>query len=328
MIKPWISKYEMMKEGLRDIKGRMDGTIKSFKTPWESVNDAGTNGIEFGSITVIAGRPGSGKTLIKDCIVREADKYNQELSFDILEFSLELPGKISAKRELSAVVKRSYKEINSSYEKLDDLAFDQMKAYALSHKTTPAFIVHDPPTIDDFEETIHEFMKSRATIKTDVKGNSIYSYRDTIITYDHGTLTKNKRGSNKTDTLQELGESMTKLKKMYPIAFIILSQLNRESESPERNEEGKYGNYILDSDLFAGDALLQHADLVIGINNPSKKHIRFYGPERYIMTAKTIVMHFLKVRNGDVRMSFFENRFEHMSIVEIPPPAKSVKIKK
>ena len=75
----------------------------------------------------------------------------------------------------------------------------------------------------------------------------------------------------------------------------------------------QYGNYILESDIFGSDAMLQHADTLIGINRPAKQKIRFYGPDRYIIEdERTLVLHFLKARNGDTRMSFFKAEFERM----------------
>ena len=68
--------------------------------------------------------------------------------------------------------------------------------------------------------------------------------------------------------------------------------------------------------------MLQHADTLIGINRPAKQKIRFYGPDRYIIEDdKTIVLHFLKARNGDTRMSFFKAKFESMQIEEMSTPA-------
>jgi len=32
-----------------------------------------------------------------------------------------------------------------------------------------------------------------------------------------------------------------------------LSQLNRNIDNPERAEEGKYGNYVLESDIFGAE---------------------------------------------------------------------------
>ncbi len=71
--------------------------------------------------------------------------------------------------------------------------------------------------------------------------------------------------------------------------------------------------------------MLQHADTVIGINRPAKQKIRFYGPDKYIIEDETVlVMHFLKCRNGDTRMSFFKAQFDKMKITEseTPPQAK------
>ena len=105
--------------------------------------------------------------------------------------------------------------------------------------------------------------------------------------------------------------------------FICLSQLNRNIDSPDRAIDGKYGNYVLESDIFGSDAMLQHADTLIGLNRPAKQKIRLYGPDRYIIEDdKTLVLHFLKARNGDTRMSFFKAAFETMEIHEMDTPAQ------
>jgi len=117
---------------------------------------------------------------------------------------------------------------------------------------------------------------------------------------------------------------MTHLKK-HPVMFIVLTQLNREVESVERQKPGTYGNYIFDSDIYGGDALLQHADIVLGINRPSKYNLRVYGPEKYQVQPKHIVVHYLKNRNGQAgQFSFFEEDFEHMKLYETDPPPKTV----
>jgi hypothetical protein len=102
-----------------------------------------------------------------------------------------------------------------------------------------------------------------------------------------------------------------------------LSQLNRNIDNPDRAIDGKYGNYILESDIFGSDAMLQHADMLIGINRPAKQKIRYYGPDRYIIeNDRTLVLHFLKARNGDARMSFFRAKFEQMQIEEMATPGQ------
>ena len=123
------------------------------------------------------------------------------------------------------------------------------------------------------------------------------------------------------DMLFELGEFFTQTKREYPCLFVVISQLNRNIDNPDRSVDGKYGNYVLESDIFGSDAMLQHADTLIGINRPAKQKIRFYGPDRYIIEDdRTLVLHFLKARNGDARMSFFKAKFEQMEIAEMATP--------
>jgi hypothetical protein len=118
------------------------------------------------------------------------------------------------------------------------------------------------------------------------------------------------------------------MKKKYPVAFIVLSQLNRNIDDPKRQEEGSYGNYVLDSDIYGSDALLQHADVVMGINKPSIRKIRFYGPDKFIIEDEDVlVFHFLKSRNGTTRISFFKLDRNVMRIIEIPTPPTAVKTK-
>jgi hypothetical protein len=115
---------------------------------------------------------------------------------------------------------------------------------------------------------------------------------------------------------------------LFRSAFILLTQLNRETDRPERNENGKYGNHILESDIYGGDGLLQHADIVIGINKPAKRKIKFYGPERFIIDdPETLVFHWIKSRNGDTGLSFFKAEFQHMRIDEMDTPGVDVQQK-
>lgn len=322
----WKSQKEGYNDSLRYLKGRMEGVIKSIKTPWDKFNDATTDGLEWHSMTVIGGRPGSGKTLIKDQIVREAFKLNPTESFRVLEFQFEMLARTSAIREYSSVLGKSYKYLCSADGKLtlDDLQI--CYNYAKEKVVLPIDIVEEPITVNEFKEAVSDYMKEHMILNE----SGEYEFTKTIITLDHSLLLKKAPfEKDKFDTLYNLGEAITELKRKYPIAFIILTQLNRGIDNPERNEDGKYGNYILESDIFGSDALLQHADTLIGINRPGKQKIRFYGPDRYIIDDdKVLVLHFLKCRNGDNRMSFFKAQFERMRITEMATPAQQEKRQK
>ncbi|MCB1713082.1 MAG: hypothetical protein KDH96_11595, partial [Candidatus Riesia sp.] len=118
-----------------------------------------------------------------------------------------------------------------------------------------------------------------------------------------------------------LGETLTKLKKKYPICFIIVSQLNREIDQPIRSEPGKAGNYIKDSDIFGADAMLQHADTVIALDRPAKRNLNPYGPMKYIIDNKDMIFLFLlKNRSGDTGLFHFMARYETMEMLESDEP--------
>lgn len=328
---PWKTQKQHYKDALKYLIGRRDGTITSLKTPWEAVNKATTNGLEWHSMTVIGGRPGTGKTTIKDQLIRSAFELNIN-NFRVLEFSLEMLGKASAIRGMSAHTGKSYKELCSAENgKVSDEVLQECEAYGEKMGGYPINSVEDAPTVAGLERIVEAYMKKYST--QTVKGNVPYTkYINTVVTIDHSLLIELDRKAGektKNDMLYNLGTTITRLKRKYPIAFIILSQLNRAIDHPERNEDGKYGNFVLESDIFGADALLQHADTVIGLNSPGKQKIRYYGVEKYIIPDEQLLaMHFLKCRNGERGLAFFNTRFDQSRIeaTTTPPTYGSGKI--
>jgi replicative DNA helicase len=309
MSKAWNGQYQSFNEALKYMLDRQSGKEKSIQTPWPKFNDAVTDGLEWNTLTVIGGRPGSGKTLIKDQIIRESFVLNPAEDYRVLEFQFEMVGRTSALREFSSITGKTYKELCSAGSVLKQETFNKCHMYAKDRVKAPVDIISTPMTVNQMREQLDMYMEEHKGQKT-------------IITLDHSILVKRAPyQNNRLDMLFELGEFFTQCKRVYPCMFICLSQLNRNIDNPDRAVDGKYGNYVLESDIFGSDAMLQHADTLIGINRPAKQKIRFYGPDRYIIQDdKTLVLHFLKARNGDTRMSFFKAQFEQMKIVEMDTP--------
>jgi len=305
----WVGQYAAFNDALKYMRKRSNGEEKSIYTPWTKFNDATTDGLEWNTLTVIGGRPGSGKTLIKDQIIRESFALNPNDDFRVLEFQLEMVGRTSALREFSSITGKTYKELCSAGSTLTQDILNKCHQYAKERVKYPVDIISTPMTVNQMRDQVDMYM-------------NLHKGKKTIITLDHTMLVKRAPyQSNSLDMLFELGEFFTQTKRDYPVLFIALSQLNRNIDNPERAQQGKYGNFILESDIFGSDAMLQHADTLIGINRPAKQKIRFYGPDRYIIEDdKTLVLHFLKARNGDTRMSFFKAKFEQMEIEEMATP--------
>jgi replicative DNA helicase len=326
---PWSNRSNSFKDALRYLKGRKDGIIKSLQTPWVKVNDAGVDGIEWHTMFVVGGRPGTGKTMFKDQLIREISINNPSEELRVLEFQFEMFGRASVIREFSSVLKMSYKQLCSAdktHGPISESVLQRCLDYAKAQSSLPIDVVEEPCTVKEFKRIIERYMLAHS-YKEEIGGMIVTKYINTVVTIDHSNLFKqDSNEKSKTDMLYNLGEIITELKRKYPIIFVVLSQLKRDVETPERNENGKYGNYILETDLLGGDALYQHADLVLGLNRPGMKFIRFYGPEKYVINDdKILVGHFLKCRNGDVRMSFFKSVPEIMSIEEIEAPPCATK---
>jgi len=309
MKEAWHGQYQSFNEALKYMLDRQSGKEKSIQTPWPKFNDAVTDGLEWNTLTVIGGRPGSGKTLIKDQIVRESFVLNPEDKFRVLEFQFEMVGRTSAMREFSSITGKTYKQLCSAGYKLPESVIQQCHQYAKGRVKYPVDVISTPMTVNQMREQVDMYMNEHKGQKT-------------IITLDHTILVKRAPyQNNRLDMLFELGEFFTQVKREYPCLFIAISQLNRNIDNPDRAIDGKYGNYVLESDIFGSDAMLQHADTLIGINRPAKQKIRYYGPDRYLINDdKTLVLHFLKARNGDARMSFFKAAFERMEILEMDTP--------
>lgn len=319
-----ISERQALEKALIKMKARREGKLPSLVSAWPKFNDAFCDGLEWRTITVVGARPGTGKTLFMEQLISDIIVMNQDQRFRVLKFQMEMVDETSGIRKFSLNTGADYNTLMSKGKKIDKDLFDKCKQYYqnTAHKDI-IDVVYDACTVDEMCATIHYQMEKHSKMIVDEEGNEKKEYTNMLVAIDHSALFKNGKGQkDKFEMLGALGEALTMLKKRYPVAFVVLSQLNRNIDDPKRAVEADYGNYVLDSDIYGSDALLQHADVVLGINKPSLRKIRQYGPDRYIINDEDIlVFHFLKSRNGTTRISFFKLDREQMRIVEIPTPA-------
>ena len=320
-LKP-VSERDALRKALLKMKARRSGELKSLKSSWPKFNDAFCDGLEWRTITVVGARPGTGKTLFMEQLISDIIEENKDHKFRVLKFQFEMLDETNGIRKLSLNTASDYNTLMSKGEPVDkDLYLKCVQYYEQTENTDVIDVVYDPCTVDEMCATIHYYMEAHK----DEEGN----YTNALVTIDHSALLKVGKGQrDKFEVLYALGEALTYMKKHYPVAFLVLSQLNRNIDNPDRSKDGDYGNYVLDSDLFGADALLQHADVVLGINKPAIRKIRFYGPERFIVSDEDLLaFHFLKSRNGTTRLSFFKLDRENMRIIEIETPPQATKLK-
>jgi len=316
-----VSERDALKKAILKIKARRQGDIKSLKSAWAKFNDAFCDGLEWRTITVVGARPGTGKTLFMEQLISDIIVHNPNEDFRVLKFQMEMVDETSGVRKLSLNTSTDYNTLMSKDGKLvDKKIYDKCVEFYENTKFNDKInVIYDACTVDEMCATIHyEMEKHKSEDGT---------YTNMLVAIDHAALFRVGKGQrDKFEMLGSLGEALTMMKKKYPIAFIVLSQLNRNIDNPDRQRDGEYGNYVLDSDIYGSDALLQHTDVLIGINKPSIRKIRQYGPERFIINDEDIlVFHFLKSRNGTTRISFFKLDRTTMRIIEIDTPAQATK---
>ena len=318
------SKSDIMQEALKYIKDRMDGRIKSLKTPWPGLNKAGIGGLEWGSMMTIGARPGAGKTMFVSHILRDIKDHNPDQKFNILEFQFEMGVKQSGSRDLAAEVAMDYSTILSADKPLDIHSYAQLekvvewykKQYDLDCKKLSAqgvqrIAVTVPCSTEEMRELILQFY--------DAWGNN-----PMIVTIDHSWLIKKEKSDkDKFDVLYNVTEMLMQLKNQIPVVILMLTQLNRSIEDAGRKNPGTVGNYPTSSDIFGGDALMQGSDMVIVLSKPFRLDIMSYGPKAYDSTNENLIfVHLIKVRNGSdkVKMLFFKMLGEKQKFVETSEP--------
>lgn len=338
---PWRNKIEVYNAGLKYVSDRKTGKVKSLKCKSFKLNDASCDGFEFGTAWCFAARPGGGKSLLKEQLIEEFFQINTDMNFRALDWDLEMPAIQTAIRKFSSVLGKSYKylcsaEADEFNQKMTKKEFDELRKYVALKKNFKGQMINEPfdvieeaPTVKQFEQTCIKYMEDHATGGVEMKDGvevPVKIYTQTVITLDHARLIL-KEGKSELDMLYELSPAIIRLKKKFPIIFIIFNHLNREVTKADRCDNGKIANYIVDNDILGADALNQCCDLLIAMDRPFKRKIQYYGPERYIVNDPYIlIFHFLKVRNGDTRISFFKGEFDKMRIVEeeTPPCARDM----
>lgn len=310
-------------EALKYIEGRRDGSIKSLKIGSEKLNNSLLNGIEWYRIFTIAAMSGSGKSTYCEQLKRELIDLNPEQEFDILSFEFEMPSSEQVLRNISGKTKQSVSDLLSSKEVISDKQLLTAQVAANSMRKYPIYNVENTGTIDQIVGTIHEFTKAH---------NLASKKRGLIVTIDHVLLTKGKTGQDERQLVAQLYRTMVDLKKVFkkhgiPIIIILLSQLNRNIETPERVLNSDL-HYPTRNDLFGSSDIFMCSDYVLVIHKPALLGMNMYGkPNKNwpkglpIWNPKDenqamIYFHLLKQRTGIPKVLMMLDDFKNSTINE------------
>ena len=304
---------EVAKSELINIEKRMSGEVKSLQTPWKCLNAAGLNGVPWQYIIAVAGMSGSGKTLFVNQLETQLFGLNPDEKFHVLSLNYEMIAERLVGRKLSTYLQKSSQQIYSSainsVGNINQEELEKARLYFEELSKLPIWYQDIPETIVGIQTLIRKHVAEKIG-KEDI---------GLIVIIDHSLLVKNKSDADAKQTLYDLGEMCTLLKKIYKITFIIISQLNRGIESEERRsiQESKLSlHFPIKSDITSADALFQHADIVGILHMPSKLNLPYYGPEKWPTSPNDVYLHFLKARDFHEFIAHLSAKYETMEITE------------
>jgi replicative DNA helicase len=319
--RPFGFKYhwEVIQKSIKNIDDRRKGRIKSFVTPWDSINNATAGGIEWGSVVTIGARPGAGKTMFVSNLLRDCKALNPTQDFNILEFQLEMTNEQYGQREIVAATGLDYNQVLSTKQQLEDFNFERIQQYGTDCKR-----LHDHGvfrgqinksiTATELEKAVHHYYNT-------LGGKPL------IVTIDHSWLIKKDTNEReKLQTLYNTADVLIQLKQDLPVIIIMLTQLNRNIEDPLRKAPGSIQNYPTSGDIFGGDAMMQASDVVMALSRPFTFDITAYGPKSFAVTEDSIFLHLLKVRNGanNTKLIFMQGLFGQQKIIETVSPGYNI----
>lgn len=258
-----------------EIGQRENGVTKAIKTGFDDFDSKISGGVRRGDLIVIAGRPSMGKTSFGMQIAANAAIDGETT----MVFTLEMSQNQIAERSLAQIGNIEFSRIITG--NLKDEDYEQM-AYALGKLHTIPLLIDDSGgmTVQDIAA------RARAQKKAGGLSMIVVDYLQ-IMGYAGRAMSRNEQ-------LGEMSRQMKALAKELDVAFVLLSQLNRDVEK-------RMDKRPVMSDLRESGAIEQDADLIVMMyrddyyNNDSE----FKG------LAEAIVR---KNRNGEV--GFVGLRFE------------------
>lgn len=269
-------------------------------TNWPRLNRQLLGGLQPQKLYVIAGRPGSGKSMFANNMLFDILNCNPDKKIIVLYWNFEMSAWQQILRAASGDTNIGYAEALSVDKNLEDSKFFYLIKSMKNYENYPVYFCDIPKSLNDFAKIV-------AKIAQDNPESTIVN----II--DHSRLYKPSNEKSELDRLNLLSSILMRLQAKYNIINILLSQLNREIEKPER-ARNLFKPML--SDLFGADSIGQVAQTVMMINRP---YAMYNIEEDYLGydPKGKLFLHIEKNRDGELGCIPFETNFPAFKITEL-----------
>lgn len=295
---PEIHISEAVSEAIDIIEKRRKGLLMGLKTPWKKFNRYIGGGIQKGCQYVVAGRSGVGKSAFVNLLIKGLFDHNPTEKIAVLYFNFEMPSYKQVVRKMSKELGLSVDQIMSSNSTLNEDNYKKVLDLKAKLSKYNIFFIDIPLNSTQIYKTIMDF-------KVRFPGHHI------VNVFDHSRLVTDENERDEMSKIGRLSRLCMYVKKKINCSNIIVSQLNRNIESPER---AKTLYEPMASDIFGADSIFQDADVVIIPHRPELYHIEMYYK---FPTKNFLALHLLKNRDGETGLLPFKHELAINNIEEL-----------
>lgn len=319
-----ITQNKAVNDNINYIKKRASGEIQPLATCYSKLNKALGGGFEANTMVTLSGLSGTGKSSLSKRLMSSMTENIIESGRNCvaLSFNFEMLAHKTIGREISNMSKMTLKELYSSDNPLSEYAINKLvKNYYDKINKFPIIYVEEPEDHITIGKTIYYYWK-----KLCKDNNSVM-----IVEIDHAVITKGKTGDNQKSKIDDLMETINRIKKKIAaeggeVVYLILSQMNRDIKHRDRVVDPQQ-HYPISSDIFASSSIEFFSDYIIITHTPAKLHIKSYTDNKFPTVlinedesqSNFIYWHIIKNRDGepDVIIPMLDNlkyfEFEEVS---------------
>ena len=300
------------------IKLRREGKEPSLKTRFKKLDKALLGGIPWNKIFSIAGMSGSGKSTLVELLIMDALDNEQDIK--VLSFKLEMSPEDEITRTISAKLGIPLKDIYSGEKPLSDEDYHKALSIAKDYAKKPINYISKHPTAKEALQCIYDYVEEEG-----IEGTNT----GLIVTLDHLLLLKGEDEKTSIDTFMKglIEVKLDLADRGIKALFIVLDQLNRDIEKPERTLNPSL-HYPTKNDIFAASSVYYSSDYVLIVHKPALLDgiSTEYGPPRKGFPrglpvysddgVPLIYFHLIKERFGKPKVLAMRDELEHSMISE------------
>jgi len=287
-------------KSIQIVESARSGERIVFPCKWEKLNRQLLGGLQPGKLYVIAGRPGVGKSAFSNQFLFDTMDVakNSNKRVITLYWTFEMPGYQQLMRVSSNNTSLNLSQLLSVDARLADVDFTRYTRAVSNYQDYPIYFMDRPKPMNYIQEKVNAIRDNDPDI--------------TIINiFDHSRLVPGNENSE-LKRLINVSQTCMRMQASTNCINILISQLNRDIEQPERRIE-QFQPML--SDLFGSDSIGQDSHVVMMLNRPYDLY-DITDPYLNEDPINLLACHIEKNRDGMLGMIPFDAHLENFRITE------------